>query len=307
MSNTDLTVIEPDLKSPLHVLAGNIQKKFKKPPQETRWGMLIDGQTKWLTHKFPDSFSKKYDRLDMIFLSDIQFGHKQCRVDKVKEYLDWVLKEPNRFILLGGDMLDAYRVGSPGAGYDNWCRPDSQIYQFCELIAPVRHRVLACIGGNHERRGLAGGVDLGRLLSMLLEFPYSEGAQMLSIEYGKHRFPKDGYRNGPEHPFRVYCWHGTGAASSPGGRINMTLKATGNDEAQVFISGHIHHPHNWPDWRTKRDELRQQMWHEKYYVVSASHFLNFYATYAEVGGSRYSGLLMPVVHVYADGRYRVEI
>ena len=311
MSNTD--VVNPsahlsealehiDLKSPLHVMAGRIKKHFKKAAFSSSGGMLIDGQYKFLTHEFPDSFAKKFDELEIIFISDVQYGHNHCRVDKLIEYRDWILEKPNRFTIFGGDLVDGWRVGSPGQGYDNWCKPSSQVFQFCELMAPLKHRVLAFVGGNHERRGQAGGVDLGRIISFVLEIPYSEGAQMVSLLYGKHRRGE-----GPTHPFRLYTWHGSGAAGSPGGRINMTLKALPNDEAQVSLSGHIHNAHVYPVWRSRRDESGQKMWHEKCYVVSASHFLNFYGTYAEVAGCTYSGLMMPVVHVRADGRYRVEI
>ncbi len=291
-----------DLKSPLHEMAARIKRQFQKPAHGTSGGMLIDNQYKFLTHEWPERWAAKHPELDIIFLSDVQYGHNHCRVDKLVEYRDWILAEPNRYCIFGGDMIDAYRVGSPGPGYDNWCRPDSQVFRFCELMAPLRHRILGSVGGNHERRGLAGGVDLGKLISFILEIPYSEGAQMISLIYGNH---KRGV--GEVHPFRIYAWHGSGAAGSPGGRVNMTLKPVPNDEAQMYFSGHIHHPHVWPNWRTRRDEAAQRMWHEKYYVVSASHFLTFWGTYAEPSGATYTGLMMPVAHVRADGSYRVEV
>ena len=292
-----------ELTSPLHTMSAKIKRAFKKPIQSASGGMLIDGQYKFLTHDFPEKFSRQHDEIELIFISDVQYGHNQCRVDKLIEYRDWILEKPNRYTIFGGDMVDGWRVGSPGAGFDNWCKPSSQVFQFCELMAPIRHRILGSVGGNHERRGQAGGVDLGRLISFVLEIPYSEGAQMISLNYGAHRAGK----STQQHPFRIYCWHGAGAAGSPGGRINMTLKAVPNDEAQLYLSGHIHHPHVWPNWRTVRDDAKQRMYHEKYYVVSASHFLSFYGTYAEVGGATYSGLMMPVAHIHADGSYRVEM
>ena len=291
-----------DLKSPLHMMAGRIKKHFKKAAFSSSGGMLVAGQHKFLTHEFPDSFTKKFPQLEVIFLSDVQYGHNECRVDKLIEYRDWIAAEPNRFCIFGGDMVDGWRVGSPGPGYDNWCQPSSQVFQFCELMAPIRHKILGSVGGNHERRGQAGGVDLGKLISFILEIPYSEGAQMISLKYGKHT--QETQQLGQ---FDIYAWHGSGAAASPGGRVNMTLKAVPNDEAKMYFSGHIHHPHVWPNWRTRRDHKRQKMWHEKYYVVSASHFLNFYGTYAEVFGATYTGLMMPVALIFADGRYRVEI
>lgn len=261
--------------------------------------MLIDGQTKYLSHHFPESFSKKHDFIEVLVLTDVQYGHKCCKVDKLIEYRDWILAEPNRFCLFGGDMIDAWRIGSPGAGYDNFFDPDTQVWKFCELIAPLRHRVLGSVGGNHERRGLAGGIDWGSLLSHMLELPYSAGGQMIAINYG----PKWS----GERAFPIYLWHGRGAARTAGAQVNMTLSAVPNDEALAYFSGHIHNSHAKICWRMKRDPKAMKMIPERYYVVSASSFLEHYGSYNEVFGGTYSGLHMPNLLIHRDGRYRVEL
>jgi hypothetical protein len=254
--------------------------------------MLVDGQAKFVAHRLDAALG---DSLEVLFLSDVQFGSINCRVDKFIEYRDWLLQAPNRYCFFGGDMVDAWRLGSPGSGYDNFFTPESQFYKFCEMVAPIRHRVLGSVGGNHERRALAGGIDLGSLIATALEIPYSAGGQAISLHFGAHK------------PFRAYIWHGRGAARTAGARVNMTLSAVPNDDAQVYFSGHIHWAHVYAGWHARRNEAKNRVEHEKYYVVSAASFLDFYGGYGEVAGMTYSGLMMPVLEIYADGRYRVRL
>lgn len=276
-----------------------LHRMFEKPIFRSSTGMEVDGQSKFLTHTFPDPFLAKHETLEIIVLTDVQFGHICCKVDKFIEYRDWVLEKPYRFCLFGGDMIDAYRIGSPGTGYDNLFMPDTQAWKFCEMVAPLKHRVLGFVGGNHERRGLAGGLDWGNLLSFMLEIPYSNGGQMIAVKFG----PKWSARGG----FPIYLWHGRGAARTAGAQVNMTLSAVPNDEALVYFSGHIHNSHAKVCWRMKREHKKMTMTPERYYVVSASSFLEHYGSYNEVFGGTYSGLHMPVLNIHADGRYRVEL
>lgn len=270
-----------------------IRSFFTPPVFKTRASMVIDGQTKFLTHTFPDDL--KLDNLELMLLTDVQYGHVACKVKKFIEYRDWILASPKRYCFFGGDMIDAWRVGSPGTGYDNLFSPENQFYQFCKLAAPLVGRVLGFVGGNHERRGLAGGFDLGSLLAFALELPYSAGAQVIDINWGGHK------------PFKSYLWHGRGAARTAGAQMNMTLSAVPNDEAQLYMSGHIHNAHAKIAWRAIRDHAKGIMKYERYYVVSAASFLEHWNSYNEVFGGTYSGLAMPVAMLYHDGEYRVEL
>ena len=284
-------------RTPVRNQFENIRKHIQVLIPKRKYS-LSTGMYHWGEEKFVSArFKKKQDELEIILLTDIQFGHRNCRVKKLIEYRDWILEKPNRFALFGGDHVDAWVPGSPGE-YDNILRPDGQVLQYTEIMAPIADRILGSCGSNHGRRGLRGGVDLDALISGLLNIPYSSGMQMLSVDFGAAA---------PINPLKIFLWHGRGAARTAGGKVNMTLSVTPNDDAHVFFSGHIHSGHVYPQWRMRRDSARLTMVPEKYYVVSAASFLEFYGSYAEVGGYSYSGLLMPLLTVRRDGYYRVTI
>jgi len=293
MDADTLDLIVPNRNAPIHERLAELHRRFKKPIFTTAAGMLINGQSKYVTHRFSESFVEKYRKIEILHLTDVQFGHHLCMVDKFVEYRDWVLAQPYRFVTFGGDLLDAWRMGSPGEGYDNFCRPDSQFYYFCEIVAPMQHRILGHVGGNHERRALAGGIDLGGLLSYALQIPYSAGIQHIGLRYGD-------WQN-----FKIYLWHGRGASRTEGAIVNMMTSVVSNDEADIYLSGHLHRTLMSTGVHNRRTGDRMEA--RKYYCVSGTSFLEFYGSYAEIAGFKVSKLIMPLIIVRADGTFRVEI
>src|SRR6185369_9150698 len=104
-------------------------------------------QSKYVTWSFPSTM----ERLELIHLTDVQFGHVTCKEDRLDEYLDWILDSPYRYILLGGDLVDAWAMWSPGSPFEQNANPQSQCYRFAAKFSRVRHRILGSVGGNHER------------------------------------------------------------------------------------------------------------------------------------------------------------
>src|SRR5207245_2294472 len=149
-----------------------LRKKFKKNPLKTGYGMQFAEQFKRVIHK---ANPKQFDTIELLHITDVQFGHVSCNGKKMIEYRDWILAEPNRFMLWGGDMVDAGTKVSVGSPWEQLWEPQSQLYKFCELWAPARHRVLGYVGGNHERRTVLTFGDLGQSIATVLQIPYSAG------------------------------------------------------------------------------------------------------------------------------------
>jgi hypothetical protein len=164
-------------------------------------GMIYGEQQKYVSWDIPTT---KFSEIELLQITDVQFGHIACKYDRVIEYRDYVLAKPNRFMLWTGDNVDAWAMWSPGRAFDQIADPQSQVFKFCEVWAPARHRILGYVGGNHERRAIPGFGDLGTLIATLLKIPYSNGRQFIDIYFGKH------------DPFRVALWHGVGGARTKG-------------------------------------------------------------------------------------------
>jgi hypothetical protein len=256
-------------------------------------GMAYGRENKYVTWRFDPS---RYKTIELLHITDVQYGHVECQVDRLNEYFDWVLAEPNRFILFGGDMIDAANVLSPGQPWENICGPQSQVYQFCELAARVRHRILGYVGGNHERRGLKSFGDIGLMIAYLLKIPYSSGQQLVDVHFGQHR------------PFKIHLYHGRGAARTKGAKV-MMLNQLMKDYpgSQLYLVGHLHDCFILPTIVWERIPGRNNVKMQKAVGAMSSSFLNFFGTYAEVAGMSANDVLMVRTILEPNGHFEATI
>ncbi len=228
--------------------------------------MQFGDENKYVTVTFDP---KKYPKgIELLHITDVQFGHKMCNVKKFEEYCQWVLREPNRFVFFGGDMVDAATVLSIASQYENTEEAQGQVYRFCEIANTIRHRVLGYVGGNHERRSQNAFGDLGKLIATLLRVPYSSGKQFIDIHYGKHQ------------PFKTTLHHGCTGSKTKGAKLNMvhTLMTQGN--SHLYLVGHLH---DFVMTVNVRQAQRDGEVHlEEYAGAMSSSFLEHFGTYAEV-------------------------
>lgn len=278
-------------------LAHEFSRKLEiQKPDFTRYtGTHIGEQSKYVSCRFSDKQAKQWGSVELIHVTDVQHGHVRCNVKREIEYRDWVLSKPNRFMLWGGDNVDAYRVGSPGEPWENWFSPQKQVYQFCQVWAPAAHRILGYVGGNHERRGNAAFGDLGTLIATLLQVPYSGGQQAVDIHFGQHK------------PFAVHLWHGRGAAQTKGAKINMVHDTMKKSTADLILVGHLHDPMVTFDWKIIRDPNNFTLKLKKQAGAMSSSFLEFFGGYAEVLGMSPSDVMMARAILTPNGKWELTL
>ena len=246
-------------------------------------------QAKHVSWRFPSTV----ESLELIHVTDVQFGHVACKYKRVVEYRDWVLEKPNRYMLWGGDNVDAYALGrSPGSPWEETGDSQSQCNAFAEIWGPARHRVLGYVGGNHERRGFGSFGDLGTYIANLLQIPYSAGQQFIDIHFGKWQ------------PFRIHLWHGRGASRTKGAKLNMVHELMKKSDADLCLVGHLHDVLMTFDWRVARDNQDRIVLRKQCGAMSSS-FLEFWGTYGEVGGMNPADVMMACATIMPDKHWRL--
>lgn len=268
-----------------------IRGMFEPCPLHHQGGMFHGEQTKYVTW----DCSKIKNEVELIHMTDMQYGHVLCKETKVIEYRDWILAEPNRFILFGGDCIDAGSKLSVGSPWEQKMEPQGQVYRFCELFAPARHRILGFVGGNHERRGIPTFGDLGSLLAHILEVPYSAGRQFLDFNFKRGE------------SFRVDLFHGRGAAQTAGAKMQMLHRFMQSGDSQIYLCGHLHDAMVKFDWRMLRQPGQNRVKLIKIGGAMSSSFLDYFGSYAEVAGMNPSGLMMARVIVEPSGKWQLTL
>jgi len=252
--------------------------------------MLIQGETKYCSWDFSDA---PFKTLELIQITDAQFGHICCKVERLIEYRDWVLSKPNRYMIWTGDNIDSATMQSKGTTWENIGTPQNQLFQFCKLWAPAAHRVLGSVGGNHERRALTTFGDLGITIAALLRLPYSRGKQLIDIHFGQHR------------PFQVSQWHGVGGARTFGTVAQVLMRFAQEGDSQLYLMGHLHKPMIIPFWKERRgvNGIRSV----KTIAALGSSFMENWGSYGEVAGYTAGDVLMPRCILDKDGGWEVTL
>jgi predicted MPP superfamily phosphohydrolase len=283
MKNTDTSTLDKMEK------VERLMQDYKPTISQT---MVLNGQARYLTWDFSDL---KFDTLELLQITDIQYGHKQCNLEKLTEYLDWVLAEENRYILLGGDLVDAGHKLSKGSTFEQIGDPQEEMWNFVEMFAPYRHRVLGYVGGNHERRSMDTFGDLGKSIATILQLPYSPGKQHIDINFGKHK------------PFKITQFHGRGAGRTKGAITNQISELMRQADSHLYLVGHLHQAQTVVDWREYRDG-KGYMKLQKIVGGMGSAFLNHYGTYAEViMAANPQGIMMHRAVLEKNGHWEVTL
>ena len=252
--------------------------------------MLVQGESKYVSWDFSDA---PFSTLELLQITDAQFGHVCCKVDRLIEYRDWVLAKPNRYMVWTGDNIDSATMQSKGTTWENIGTPQHQLFEFCKLWAPARHRILGSVGGNHERRCLTTFGDLGITIAALLQLPYSKGKQLIDIHFGEHK------------PFQISQWHGVGGARTKGTVAQILYRFASEGDSQLYLMGHLHQALLIPFFKERRgiNGVRAV----KTIAACGSSFMETWGSYAEVSGYSPSDVMMPMCRLEKDGKWEVLI
>src|SRR5882672_9144891 len=122
--------------SPIEDLIARL--KLKKNPYPSRSKQVTHRETKWIEWDFSKA---PFKTLELIQITDVQWGHICCKRERVREYRDWVLAAPNRYMIWTGDNIDSATMQSKGTTWENTGTPQQQLFEFCQEWAPARHRI----------------------------------------------------------------------------------------------------------------------------------------------------------------------
>jgi UDP-2,3-diacylglucosamine pyrophosphatase LpxH len=254
-------------------------------------------EVKLLAYDFDDRkrFPSRPSQVELIHLTDLQIGAKNFQRDRFRKYREWILSSPNRFVFLGGDIIDAATILSVASPYENTDEPLDQTDEATELLKPLADagRLLGYVGGNHERRTCKTFGDSGRLIARNLQVPYSRGVQLIDLHYGKHK------------PFKVSLWHGGGSARTKGAKAQMLHRFMHQADSQLYLVGHLHDVVLLFDWRQARVDGRIKL--QKIAGVMSSSFLSYWNSYAEVFAMSPSDTMMARTILEPSGAWEVTL
>ena len=183
---------------------------------------------------------RDFKNVKLLALSDFHIGDRLCNLKLIKQVLEDVKKSSNTFIILNGDLTNNATKTSVSDVYNEQMTPTEQILKLCELLEPIKDRILVIHPGNHEARTLKNdGVDIIRLVAKQLniEDRFSEGWWYLYLTFGLNKEKKD-------RPmlYTITGIHGYGGGRKGGGKINNLVEMSDKVIADLYVMGHTHTP-----------------------------------------------------------------
>lgn len=249
-----------------------------------------------------DAFARTTDddeqcgRIDIAPLFDVHLGNHGHRAEKFLSYIRWIAETPNLYAICGGDLMENALDDGRGMCYDQEENPTNQMDMMTQMLAPIAHKILCMIPGNHEWRTYhKSGIDPMRVIAERLNIPYFDGPVYLTIVVGDQRF-------------KLYVQHGTGNSQTKGGKMNSAGRPRRwLDFVNFILSGHVHDPVVNSESIIMEDPGNCRLVYRQQWTVIAPSFLRWEGTYAYRAGYAPPGSGGVVLHLYEDGRYRATL
>ena len=222
---------------------------------------------------------EKYKEVKIIPLSDFHIGDSLCNIEAIKKVLEEVKDSDSTFIILNGDLINNGVKNSVSNVYDEKLTPMEQIVKLCDLLEPVKDKILVIHPGNHEARTYKeDGIDITRIVArqLKIEDRFSDTWWYLYLTLGHGE-------KGRPVMYTITGVHGYGGGKKSGGKINNLVEMSDKVVADIYIMGHTHTPimtRNTiyiPDY-----QHRTLVKKDKYYIMTNS-FLE-YGGYGEMLG-----------------------
>jgi hypothetical protein len=292
----DLFETRNHLQQLTYLLLPKLRKglKLKPPIWSHRWAVDDDGTPQpYLMIQMPDT---KWDKIKVVPLADIHYGAAASMTDKLREYVNWIATSPNTFCFLNGDIMEnAHGDSCKGVAiYEQEVRPASQVEQMAEILAPIAHKILWAIPGNHEDRSRTRDYDPLERLCEQLHVPYSYEPIFVDLLW-------------KGTPFSFHAQHGRAGGQTKGGKMNAAARPQEMQEFVMFtVMAHVHDGDVSRNTRICRDRVNFRLELKKQYIIICPSFFRYFGSYASKAGYKPGSYGAINIDLFANGDYHAN-
>lgn len=175
--------------------------------------------------------------------SDWHIGDLHCDLNKIKSDIEEAKNEPNCVVILNGDLMNNATKSSVSDIYAEEMSPQRQLNLLCELLEPIKDKIVFISSGNHEdRTARESGVDLmGALAGNLgLLNCYAKEGGILFLKFGHYSLHHRASKDKPTYSF--YITHGTGGGRKEGAKAIRLADMACIADCDVYVHAHTHLP-----------------------------------------------------------------
>lgn len=226
-----------------------------------------------VTHRFPER-----EDITIIPISDVHLGARECMEQEFVAFINSIEKQPNTYVLLLGDLLNNCTRTSVSDIFEETMRPSEAKNMMTEILKPIKDKVIAAVGGNHERRNKdTDDFPVYDIMCRLgIENRYRENIAFVKLQFGEHD-----HTAGVRRPTYVLAiTHGNGGGALTSGAV-LRGERTGYalEGVDMLLFGHTHKPWTSVPARIVVDAQNNRVSVKPFRVLNVTSWLE-YSTYA---------------------------
>jgi len=237
-----------------------------------------------------------FDKLKIVPLADVHYGARACMVDKFKEYVNWIAANDNVFCFISGDLFEnSHGDSNKGLShYEQDVRPQDQVTDMCRLLAPIAHKILWAIPGNHEDRSRTRDYDPLERLCERLHVPYSYEPIFVDLLW-------------KGNVFSFHDQHGRAGGQTKGGKMNAAARPQEMQEHIMFtVMAHVHDGDVSRNTRICRNRVDFYLEFRKQYIIVCPSFFGYFGSYASKAGYKPGSYGSINMDLFANGDYHAN-
>jgi predicted phosphodiesterase len=222
-----------------------------------------------IIHKFPER-----EDITIIPIADVHLGARECMEQEFIKFIDSIKDKPNVYLVLGGDLINNATRSSVTNIFEEIMRPADQKKEMSKILAPVAHKILAAVSGNHERRSGKDADDdptYDILCKIDREDVYRENMAFVKFQFG------DPAKNGENNPtYTIVVTHGAGGGALTSGAVLKGERfGYAIDGMDALIMGHTHKPFTTQPGKIVIDKYNNKVSVKPFKVINMTSWLDY--------------------------------
>lgn len=217
-------------------------------------------------------------------ISDVHLGALEHNQREWINFCRRVEEEENSYVFLGGDLINNATRSSVSNIFEETMRPREQKKLMVECLKPIKHKILAAVSGNHERRSIKDADDdptYDILAKLDLEDIYRPNIAFIKLNCCRRDDGK--YRNA----YVFALTHGAGGGIYTGATVNRNERfGYVIDGIDCLIVGHTHKGTVTKPQKILVDAHNNNVVYKPFTVIGMTSWMNY-------GGYAVQKMLLP--------------
>ena len=239
--------------------------------------------------------SADFREIKVVPVSDYHFGDPHSDHKKILQEIEYIKNNDDVFFIMNGDILDCAIASSIGDTYASLYSPMDELKACEDLFAPIAHKCLCIVQGNHELRHYrTNGISMTEIFAkqLKIEDRYSPTTAFLFLRFGRLAGGENSH--GRKVAYTFYVCHGNGGGKKVGGKLQRLSDLSTIADADCYICGHTHLPAVFKDRFARPNMANSSITYCDKLYINVSAKLN-YGGYGDYGGFKPASTDTPVI------------